>query len=160
MKVFHGSNLIIKEPKIIVSNRNLDFGTGFYVTLNEEQAKNFAIKVSKLRKTERAYVNIYEIEENKFEKMSILKFDYPSEAWFDFVCENRQGAYNGKIYDIIYGPVANDDVYTTFTAYKNGILTKEQAIEGLKVKKLFNQILLTNERALEILKYIKSYEVG
>ena len=24
---------------------------------------------------------------------------------------------NGKQYDFIYGPVANDDVYTTFTLY-------------------------------------------
>lgn len=34
-----------------------------------------------------------------------------------------------KEYDIIYGLVANDDVYTTFTLYQAGVLTKEQTLD-------------------------------
>lgn len=34
-----------------------------------------------------------------------------------------------KEYDIIYGMVANDDVYTTFTHYQAGVLTKEQTLD-------------------------------
>ena len=58
------------------------------------------------------------------------------------------------MYDFIYGPVANDNVYTTFTLYTAGILTKEQTIEALKVKKLYNQLVLTSEKALAYLKFI------
>ena len=34
--------------------------------------------------------------------------------------------------------MANDDVYRTFTLYTAGILTKEQALEQLKIKKLYD----------------------
>lgn len=55
--------------------------------------------------------------------------------------------------DFIYGPVANDDVYTTFTLYTAGVLTKEQTLEALKIKKLYNQLVLTSAKALSYLKF-------
>ena len=72
----------------------------------------------------------------------------------DFVSENRSGSYEGESYDFIFGPVADDDVYTTFTLYNAGVLSKEQTIEALKVKKLYNQLVITSEKALGYLKFI------
>ena len=37
MILYHGSNVEVREPKIIVSNRTLDFGAGFYTTSNKGQ---------------------------------------------------------------------------------------------------------------------------
>ena len=62
--------------------------------------------------------------------------------------------YGRSNYDFIYGPVANDDVYTTFTLYTAGVLSKEQTVEALKVKKLYDQLVLTSETALVFLKFI------
>lgn len=62
--------------------------------------------------------------------------------------------YWRKKYDFIFGPVANDDVYTTFTLYTAGILSKDQTIAALKVKKLYNQLVLTSTKALSYLKFI------
>ena len=39
MILYHGSNVEVKNPKIIQSKRLLDFGTGFYLTSDYEQAK-------------------------------------------------------------------------------------------------------------------------
>lgn len=51
-------------------------------------------------------VGIYEIDEEKiFEECSVLRFDSANEEWLDFVAKNRSGDYNGKSYDVIYGPV-------------------------------------------------------
>lgn len=72
----------------------------------------------------------------------------------DKVSENRSGNYTGESYDFIFGPVANDDVYTTFTLYSAGVLTKEQTLEALKIKKLYNQLVLSSEKALSYLKFI------
>ena len=36
--LYHGSNQIVKKPAIIEQNHTLDFGHGFYTTLNEAQA--------------------------------------------------------------------------------------------------------------------------
>ena len=43
MIVFHGSNLEVKNPRLIPSKRLLDFGAGFYLTSDFEQAKKWAI---------------------------------------------------------------------------------------------------------------------
>lgn len=155
MIVYHGSNVIVSEPKLIQQNRFLDFGFGFYTTTNKMQAIGFADKVTKRRKEGSKAVSIYELDEEKaFAECSILQFESANEAWLDFVSENRAGNYKGKAYNFIFGPVANDDVYTTFTLYTAGVLTKEQALEALKIKKLYNQLVLTSEKALSYLKFI------
>lgn len=127
MILYHGSNLIVSEPKQIVQNRFLDFGYGFYTTTNKVQATGFADKVTRRHKAGTPTVSIYEIDEEKaFAECSVLRFNAPDEAWLDFVSANRAGSYSGEPYDFIYGPVANDDVYTTFTLYTAGVLTKER----------------------------------
>ena len=154
MILYHGSNLTVSEPKLVAQNRFLDFGYGFYTTTNKTQAIGFTDKVAKRRKDGTPTVSIYEIDDAKaFAECSVLHFDSPDEAWLDFVSDNRAGKYTGKSYDFIYGPVADDDVYTTFTLYTAGVLSKEQTIEALKVKKLYNQLVLTSEKALAFLKF-------
>lgn len=155
MILYHGSNLTVSKPKLVVQNRFLDFGYGFYTTTNKVQAMGFADKVTKRRKEGTPIVSIYEIDEEKvFGECSVLHFEAPNEAWLDFVSANRSGNYEGDSYDFIYGPVADDDVYTTFTLYTAGVLTKEQTIDALKVKKLYNQLVLTSEKALAYLKFV------
>ena len=125
------------------------------------QAIAFADKVYRRRREGRKVVNIYEFDEQvAFAECSLLRFDAPNEAWLDFVSENRSGSYDDQDYDLIYGPVANDDVYTTFTLYSAGALTKEQNLEALKIKKLYNQLVLTSEKALSYLKFIGTVPEG
>ena len=133
----------------------MDFGYGFYTTTNKEQAISFAVKVFRRRKEGDRVVSIYELdEEAAFTPCSVLKFDAPNADWLDFVSENRSGIYKGARYDFVFGPVANDDVYTTFTLYTAGILTRDQTLAALKVKKLYNQLVITSEQALKYLKFI------
>lgn len=155
MIVYHGSNLAVEKPRLIVQNRYLDFGYGFYTTTNKIQAISFAEKVYKRKNEGTKQVSIYEVDEEKLlAKCSVLRFDAPNEAWLDFVAENRSGNYEGDIYDVVYGPVANDDVYTTFTLYQAGALSKEQTLETLKIKKLYDQMVFATENALAFLKFV------
>lgn len=78
----------------------------------------------------------------------------------DFVFANRNDSYQGEHYDIVFRPVANDTIYRTFIAYEEGILTKEETIARLKVKKLYNQMTFTSERALLELKYAGQLSMG
>lgn len=155
MIVYHGSNIVVEKPRLIVQNRYLDFGYGFYTTTNKIQAISFAEKVYKRKNEGIKQVSIYEVDEEKlFAECSVLRFDFPNEAWLDFVAENRSGNYKGDTYDVVYGPVANDDVYTTFTLYQSGALSKEQTLETLKIKKLYDQMVFTTEKALSFLKFV------
>ena len=45
-------------------------------------------------------------------------------------------------------------IYTTFNLYTAGVLSKEQTLEALKIKKLYNQMVFTSEKALSYLKFI------
>lgn len=162
MIVYHGSNVIVDQPRLVHQNRTLDFGYGFYTTTNQNQAINFAAKVTDRRESGSPYVSMYEIleiEELK-KKYKVLVFPSPNEEWLDFVFANRNGRYSGEYYDIIYGPVANDTIYRTFIAYEEGILTREETITRLKVKKLFDQMTFTTQKALTELKYIGQYIAG
>ena len=155
MVLYHGSNVIVSEPKLIPQNRFLDFGFGFYTTTNKKQAIGFADKVYKRKKAGERIVNIYEIDEVKaFSECELLKFDAADEAWLDFVSDNRSGNYAGKRFDLIFGPVANDDVYTTFALYSAEVYTKEQTLEALKIKKLYDQLVFASEKALSYLKFV------
>ena len=94
MILYHGSNLTVSEPKLIVQNRFLDFGYGFYTTTNKVQATGFADKVTRRHKAWTPTVSIYEIDEEKaFAECSVLRFNAPDEAWLDFVSANRAGSY-------------------------------------------------------------------
>jgi hypothetical protein len=92
--------------------------------------------------------------------LSVLEFTEANEQWLDFVFENRAGIYSGKVYDIIYGPVANDTIYRVLTAYEEGIIPKSECIRQLKVRKLYNQMTFTSEKALAYLKFISQIELS
>jgi len=158
MKVYHGTNIIIERPKIINRFKTLDFGEGFYTSENENQARDFAVKVCERRNpTLSPIVNCYEFNDD-LHNYSILKFDAPNDKWLDFVVERRKGITLKNKYDLIIGPVANDDIFGTIILYEAGQIDKESAIKRFKVKELFNQVVFCNEFVLSKLEFIKSYE--
>lgn len=159
MILYHGSNMVVEKPRLIEQNRFLDFGYGFYTTTNKVQAENFAQKVV-VRRGGTPAVNVYEIADNiDIELLKIKRFYAPNEKWLDFVSAHRNGTYDGEQYDIIIGAVANDDVYKTLHVYSTGLLTKEQALEALKIKKLFDQYVFATNEAISLLTFVKSEEV-
>ena len=137
-------------------SRALDFGPGFYTTLNREQAVDFAGKVV-LRKGGIPIVNIYEIDEKiAFSFCDVLEFAAPNETWLDFVCSCRDGFNSAEGRDLVFGPVANDDVYRTLTLYREGEITKDEALVRLKIKQLYNQLVFATAKALTFIRFRKS----
>lgn len=159
MLLYHGSTIVVEKPRLIAQNRYLDFGFGFYTTSNREQAEKFAKRVAQ-RRGGIPIINIYKFDEEKAKKqLTIKQFSSPDETWLDFVAQNRAGSYSGKKCDLIIGPVANDDVYQSVHLYFLGVLTKNQTLKALKVKKLFDQYVFSTEKALSLLTFINAEEV-
>ncbi len=149
MIIYHGSNVVVEQPKILSTERMLDFGTGFYTTSNKEQASRWAARVAERRKTADQVLSLYEFDlEAAKRELIIVQFDKPDGAWLDFVCANRSGRETAKPYDIALGAVADDKVYTVVQFYENGVYDKEDAIKRLKVEELFDQILFHTEKSL------------
>ena len=155
MELYHGSDVIVEKPILLPRQRMLDFGPGFYTTSNKEQARVFAKKVGDRRESEKCYISVYDIVDLQLlrRELSVLEFPTPDEEWLDFVFENRAGIYTGDIYDIVYGAVANDTIYRVLTAYEEGIIPKSECIRQLKVRKLYNQMSFSTEKALSYLVY-------
>jgi len=153
VQIYHGSDILVKAPKIMQPVRALDFGPGFYTTTNINQAKNFAKKVQDRNESVETHISIYTLNMELMKKQNILFFNKPDKKWLDFVSENRNGTYTGQVYDIIYGPVANDTIFKTFIAYQNGILDEKETLKRLKIRDLYNQLVFTNEEALVCLQF-------
>lgn len=151
MYLYHGSNVEVISPKIIVSNRNLDFGVGFYTTSNLEQAKRWAYLQTIRRKKGTSIVTYYGFDENDTKALRILRFDSPNKEWLNFVADNRKGIYSGKKYDIVIGPVANDNTMPVINDYMSGNISEEIALVLLMPQKLSDQYAFLTERSLELL---------
>lgn len=158
MKLYHGSNTIVKKTEILTSNRFLDFGNGFYTTANEEQARKFAVKVAGTRGG-KAILNIYELDENNLSDLDVKHFKEVSDDWLRFVAANRSGNYNGDKHDLVIGAVANDDVFRTVQLFLAGLYDVEQTLKMLKIKDLYDQYVFTTDKAVRRLKYVSSEEV-
>jgi hypothetical protein len=86
-------------------------------------------------------------------------FRSANEAWVDFVHANRTIQDYNHDYDIVTGPVANDNVYLSFNLYESGIITKRELIRRLKTYKLVDQLLFHTERSSDTLEYVGNKEV-
>ena len=89
MKIYHGSIEKVESPEIRESNRTLDYGQGFYTTTSYEQAEAWVRRRMNEKRTSRGYVCVYELDERALQNLNTLIFDQPTEAWVDFVMQNR-----------------------------------------------------------------------
>jgi len=160
MLLYHGSNLAVEKPRLIEQTRGLDFGAGFYLTTNEAQAARFSEIIVNRRKSGISTVSVYEFDmEAAMKTLSVLRFDSANTEWLRFVAENRLKTYQGHIYDIVIGAVANDTVMPTIQAFLSGFINEEATLITLKTSKLFDQVCLKTEKALSLLCFVKSYAV-
>ena len=158
MIVYHGSSEIIKNPDVKFSKKYLDFGSGFYLTSFENQAKKWAIRKG-MRQNKPGIVNLYELKDN-WKDYKVLSFEEENEKWLDFVCACRKGETLNKDYDIVIGNVADDDVFKTVDMYFRGLWDKKRVLEELRYYKMNDQICIVKQDVLEqILEFKDSYEV-
>ena len=156
MILYHGSLEIVEHPQIKEANRPLDFGTGFYTTTSLQQARRWVKLRMEQQNASVGYINIYEYTAKK--GLHTRRFRSANEAWVDFVHANRTVQDYNHDFDIVTGPVANDNVYLSFNLYESGIITKRELIRRLKTYKLVDQLLFHTERSLETLKYTGNKE--
>lgn len=159
MRLYHGSNVEVRKPNLRYGRINTDFGRGFYTTTNAEQAERWAqIKLDRT-KTGKRIVSVYEIDDALLTSpcLKIREFHGVDEAWLNFVVDSRKGIKHD--YDLVFGPVANDKVFTTVNLFESGVLSAEAAILQLKAYKTYDQLSFHTERVIGALKYVESLEV-
>ena len=159
MRLYHGSNVEVRKPNILKSRKKTDFGRGFYTTTQKEQAEHWTtIKIDRAKRGRRM-VSVFEIDDAIFSNpdLKIREFHGQDEAWLNFVVDCRKGRQHD--YDIVFGPVANDKVFTVVNLYESGVITARAAIEELRAYKTYNQLSFHSPRVMSALRFTESYEV-
>lgn len=150
MELFHGSNVVVDQPKIITDGYYKDFGYGCYCTNLEKQAKRWA-----LVKQHGHVVNVYDYLENK--SLNIRVFDEMTDEWLDFVVACRQGIKHD--YDMVEGPMADDTIWNYVDDFTRGEISRTAFWELVKFKYPTHQIVFCSEKALKQLHFKRSYSL-
>ena len=148
--IYHGSNVAVPNPQILINGYYKDFGYGFYCTNLEKQAKRWA-----LTKKGASIVNNYSYIENK--NLKALCFDEMTEEWLEFVVACRRGKEHD--YDIVEGPMADDTIFNYVQNFVDGKISREAFWNLAKFKKPTHQISFHTARALTTLSFLKGIEV-
>lgn len=156
--VYHGSCYDFGKVDLSKSHNRRDFGKGFYTTILETQSKEWAYRLS-LREKRREYF-VYEYLFAESDTLKVMRFDTLSREWLEFVKENRSKGGLQHDYDVVIGPVADDQTMETVQLYIADVLKADEAVERLKYNKPNNQVSFHTEKALKCLKFIgrKTYE--
>lgn len=159
MRLYHGSNVEVKKPNLRRGRQKTDFGKGFYTTTQKEQAEHWtSIKLDRAQRGKKT-VSVYEIDDAFLADptLKIREFNGPDETWLNFVVSSRKGVMHD--YDLVFGPVANDKVFTVVNLYESGVLDAPAAIAQLKAYKTYNQLSFHTPKVIKALRFVESYEV-
>lgn len=151
MKLYHGSNIVVEKPKILQSDRRLDFGTGFYLTSSYEQAERWALLTVKRRGEGKQTITSYDFDEETLSLLKVLHFEGATAEWLKFVANNRNVKDFTDDSDIVIGPVANDRTMPVIKLYFSGIYDEAETIKRLLPQKLKDQYAFKSEKALKAL---------
>ena len=170
MRLYHGSNIAIDNINLAMCRPYKDFGRGFYLTDIEEQAKKMAIRVAKIY-GKKPIVNVYEIADNfkDLDNLKIKNFGIETtEEWAKFVMNNRSRFFTDtkntlcnkdNKYDIVIGPVADDNMALLFRQYENEIIDFQTLLRGMIYKKTSSQYSFHTENSVKLLRKVMSKDV-
>lgn len=152
MILYHGSNIEVREPQLLKIQRELDFGKGFYTTSDLAQASNWAQRTAKRRGSGQPVVSVYEIDDTSFDSLRVLRFGRADVEWLRYVAANRKGIAAPGDWDIVIGPVANDQTMPTITLFLDGFYDEEETIKRLLPQHLKDQYTFKTAKAIALLR--------
>ena len=138
MILYHGSNTSFDQIDLTKSLPNKDFGKGFYLSDNYEQAEEMA-KVKVVISGGNVIVQSYHTEDSILDddSLKIKIFKEYTQEWAEFILANRNNNSEVPVhdYDIVYGPIANDKVGMQIRKYKDGSINFEEFLHRLQYMK-------------------------
>lgn len=182
-KWYHGTTMkhlkSIKEDGVNAKENiglELDFGYGFYLTPNKEQAEKYIkdrvkgtfhnqFGLPEIQNDNTPIViefefRPYDLYEKKEMKFGFLpKFD---DRFAEFVFHNRYYNVNAEAhheFDIIYGVMSDSIPPILIQKYKSGEMEKEEVLEKLKTSNSAKQISIHSQEVCDILKVSNTYVI-
>ena len=160
MRLYHGSNIVIDSINLAMCRPYKDFGKGFYLTDIKEKAGNMAVRVSKIYGGS-PVVNTFEIQDDfrKIDDIRVKDFGLETtEEWAKFVMNNTNVkdtlCNKDNKFDIVIGPVADDNMALLFRQYENEIIDFETLLKGMIYKKTSSQYSFHTEKGIKLLRKV------
>lgn len=170
LKVFHGSDHILKNPCYMGGKDDNDYGNGFYVTEYEERAMNWAVLNGK---PEKSIVNIYHLNVDDLDILDLNTCGIL--AWIAEVVANRGTNQESasimaqqlvRLYrpqtdqsDIIQGYRADDSYTQVIEAFLLNQINISEVERMFYKGALGNQIFLKSQKAFQHIRWIDAYSV-
>lgn len=153
--LYHGSNRPITDVDLSKGKKYKDFGQGFYTTHLHDQAVYWARRIAG-RFGGEPVVTEFEFDYDRAVRdgLHIKIFEKPDREWALFVMANRRRDGDGFThdFDIVIGPVADDNMARLFGLYDMAIIGLEAVVAGLGYKDLNSQYFFATQRALKYLR--------
>ena len=173
--LYHASYIEVKKVDLSLCAAGKDFGKGFYLTTDYNQAVNF-VKTAVGKAIKNGIIDgnplqgfISSFQYSKKDGVSIYEFNSAGKDWLHYVVGHRKRGYfieeleHLQDYDIIAGKIANDDTNRVITAYMGNAYGEigsdradADAMQQLKPNRLSNQICFRTENSLQCLSFIES----
>lgn len=93
-------------------------------------------------------MSVYEIDDSAFDTLRVLHFASADVEWLRYVASNRKGIAMADQWDIVRGPVANDQTMPTITLFLDGFYDEEETIKRLLPQNLKDQYTFKTAEAL------------
>ena len=103
--------LNLRKINLNKSHNRRDFGKGFYTTILQSQSKEWAYRLS-LREKQNDYY-VYEFLFEEVPALKVKRFDRLNDEWLEFIKKNRSKGGLRHDYDVVIGPVADDNTMET-----------------------------------------------
>ena len=157
MILYHGSNVKIEFPNLEKSKPYKDFGRGFYLSADKNQALRMAEQKTLQLLIGEPIVSEFEFDETLLQsnELKVKIFEDYSVEWANFILQNRDVHNQHPIheYDIVYGPIADDGVTFQLRRYQAGTISIDELVKELQYAKgITFQYFFGTSLALEKLK--------
>lgn len=173
MKLWHGSERIVRLPQIDRCRPYNDYGAGFYCTPSAEAAREWAC-----RTPERiGFANRYELDADGLAVLDLMNERYTILNWIAILLEHRTFqpgfpiAYAGSEYvrehflvdttpyDVVRGYRADDSYFSFARAFINNQISVAQLAQAMQLGKLGEQLMLKSETAFARVAFVEAAKV-
>lgn len=157
MRLYHGSNQPILNIDLLKGQKYKDFGRGFYTTHLRQQAEYWSKRIcDRFGGTATVTEFEFDMDAALADGLNVKIFENPDREWAEFVMANRRrtGKEFKHDYDIVIGPVANDNMARLFGLYDMRMLDLDVVVAGLIYKNLNSQYFFATKRSLDFLRKI------
>ena len=155
--VYHGTSFDFDAIDLTKSKDRRDFGKSFYTTTIQSQAESWAKNIALRNGMKTCFVYVYEFTFD--DSLKHKHFDGLNEEWLEFIKNNRALGGIQHDYDVVTGPVADDNTMLTVNRYMNGTYTVQEALDRLAYFKVNDQLCLNTPNALRFIKLVRRYTI-